>query len=185
MEQAALTRESVEYLKILADVFAELVTKVTEEDGRANGDVTPSLAQCLEYLYLHGPSPIRKIALGLSISVPAVSQLVERLVGKELVTREHSEDDRRLARVELTDVGRKWIVQARLSRMEWLRAILGMMTDERRSSLVDSLEEFIKLALETNGHVDEACARCGIDHLAFCVVGQAHQRVTGEPMEKY
>jgi DNA-binding MarR family transcriptional regulator len=185
MEQATLTRESVEYLEILADVFAELVTKVSEEGSRSNGDITPSLAQCLEYLYLHGPSPIRKIAAGLSITVPAVSQLVERLVGKNLVTREHSSNDRRLALVELTEAGSEWIRQARSSRMEWLRTILRRMSADQRHTLVDSLEEFIRIALEERGHFDEACVRCGIDHLAFCVVSRAHQKVTGEPLEKY
>ena len=185
MEQSTLPRESVEYLEILSDVFAELVTKVSAEDIRANGDVTPSLAQCLEYLYVHGASPIRRIASGLSITVPAVSQLVDRLVQKSLVTREHNQDDRRLARVELTEDGRNWIIKARSSRMEWLRTILGKMSEERRDSLVNSLEEFIRIALETTGHVDEACVRCGIDHLAFCVVNRAHVRETGEQLEKF
>lgn len=185
MEQSTLPRESVEYLEILSDVFAELVNKVEDGNGRENGDITPSLAQCLEFLYLHGASPIRRIASGLSITVPAVSQLVERLVLKNMVTREHNQEDRRLARVELTTEGREWIVRARSSRMEWLRDILGRMSESRRQSLVDSLEEFIRIALETSGHVDEACVRCGIDHLAFCVVNKAHQRATGEQMEAF
>lgn len=185
IDQSTLSRESVEYLEILTDVFAELVTKVAEEDNKCNGDVTPSLAQCMQYLYLHGVSPIRRIAAGLSITLPAASQLVDRLVQKDLVTREHNHDDRRLASVELTEEGRSWIVAARTARMDWLRRILVRMPEDRRDALVDSLEEFIRLALEVTGHVDEACVRCGIDHLAFCVVNRAHLSATGEQMDGF
>jgi DNA-binding MarR family transcriptional regulator len=186
MSQITLPRDSAEYLEILSDVFAEIVRKAAAaRENHGAGEVTHSLAQCLGYIYLHGPSSIRKIAAGLSITVPAASQLVDRLVHKGLVVREHSREDRRLARVDLTDEGRAVVADARSARMAWLREILDRMSPERRSALVDSLEEFIRIALEAGGHVDEACVRCGIDHLAFCIVGRTHATTTGEPLEEF
>lgn len=186
MSQTTVPRESTEYLEILSDVFAELIRKAaTTYETHGPGEITPSLAQCLQYIYLHGPSPIRKIAAGLSVSDPAASQLVDRLVQRNLVTREHSKEDRRLARISLTDEGLTLVEEARAARIQWLREILDKMPAERRSNLVDTLEEFIKLALEARGQVDEACVRCGIDHLAFCVVSRVHAQATGEPLEDY
>jgi len=185
MSQTVLPRDSVEYLEILSDVFAELVRKEAAQEDRSGSDITPSLVQCLEFIYLHGPSSIRKIASGLSITVPAASQLVERLVRKDLVTREHAREDRRLARVDLTEGGRRVVRRARSARATWLREILAQMPAERRAALVDSLEEFIRSALEARGNVDEACVRCGIDHLAFCIVNRAHISATGEPIERF
>lgn len=186
MDQTILNKESTEYLEILSDVFSELVRKAaTTYEAQCKGEITHSLAQCLEYIYLHGPSPIRKVAAGLSISDPAASQLVDRLVQKNLVTREHNPNDRRIAKVNLTEEGRELVVEARAARMKWLHEILGAMPAERRKSLADSLEEFIRVALEIRGSVDDACVRCGIDHLAFCIVNKARVSTIGEPVEEY
>jgi DNA-binding MarR family transcriptional regulator len=182
MNQTTLARDSIEYLEILADVFAELVQK---HEFQASDDITPSLLQCLQFIYLHGPTSIRKIAAGLSVTVPAASQLVDRLVVKELVTREHSKKDRRCANVGLTDEGKVMILNARSLRSKWIKAIVERMTEDHREVLVNSMEEFIRLALETHGCIDDACIRCGIDHLAFCVVSKARVSITGEQLENY
>ena len=178
-------RNSVEYLEILSSVFAELVRKEAVHEVRSADDVTPSLVQCLQYIYLHGPSSIRRIAAGLSITVPAASQLVDRLVQKNLVTREHRPEDRRFAKVDLTDSGRTLVGEARAARMAWLREIAAKMPEDRRAALVNSLEEFIRAALEARGNVDEACVRCGIDHLAFCVVNKVRMSAAGEPVVEF
>jgi DNA-binding MarR family transcriptional regulator len=186
MSKTILPRNSVEYLEILSEVFVELMRKATTaQDAQRDDDITPSLIQCLQYVYLHGPSSIRKIATGLGITVPAVSQLVDRLVQRGLVTREHNKEDRRYASVSLTDEGKQVVLDARTSRLAWLRTILDRIPEDKRATLVDSLEEFIHTALETTGRVDEACVRCGIDHLAFCVVNKVHISSTGEPLGEF
>jgi DNA-binding MarR family transcriptional regulator len=184
--QTILARESAEYLEILADIFAEIVRRgTTAREVHKDSEITPALVQCLQYIYLHGPSPIRKIASGLSITIPAVSQLVDRLVRKNLVTREHCMEDRRLASVELTAEGRVIVEEVRSARTAWLRDILCKMPEDKRSELVESLEEFIRLSLEAGGNIDDACVRCGIDHLAFCVVNKARMNATGEQIKEY
>lgn len=186
MSETLISRESVEYLEILSDVFVELIRKASVGyEANSGDDITQSLVQCLQFIYLHGPSSIRKIATGLAITVPAVSQLVDRLVQKNLVIREHSEIDRRYARVSLTNEGSEVVRGARASRTTWLKAIMEKLPAEKRELLVDSLETFIETALETSGMVQEACVRCGIDHLAFCVVNKAHVATTGEPLGEY
>lgn len=184
MSETALHRQSAEYFEILSEVFAGLVAR-SQASREGCGDITPSLVQCLQFIYLHGPSTIRKIASGMSITVPAASQLVERLVQKNLVTREHSTEDRRRARVELTEHGRLAIIEARSARIKWLDDLLVKLPDEKREALVDSLEEFIRIALESSSNSEDACARCGIDHLAFCVVNTARVASTGEQIKDY
>lgn len=186
MSNTMLPKDSVEYLEILSGIFAELVRKsASARESQNSDDITPSLIQCLQHIYLHGPSSIRGIATGLSITFPAVSQLVDRLVKKGLVTREEGKEDRRFASVNLTDEGRATVLEARASRSKWLRDILDKMPGEKREALVDNLEEFIRIALETTGNIEEACVRCGIDHLAFCVVNKAKISKTGEPLGEY
>ncbi|MEN6519793.1 MAG: MarR family transcriptional regulator [Armatimonadota bacterium] len=186
MNKNTLSKNSVEYLEILSAIFAELVRKAASaREPEASEDITPSLIQCLQHIYLHGPSSIRKIATGLSITFSAASQLVERLVRKGLATREESKKDRRFASVNLTDEGRSVVMEARAARSRWLRDIFDKIPDDRRETLVDNLEEFILLALETRESIEEACVMCGIDHLAFCVVNRASISKTGEPLGEY
>lgn len=186
MSSTILPKDSVEYLEILSGVFVELVRKAAStRESHGSDDITPSLIQCLQHIYLHGPSSIRRIATGLSITFPAASQLVERLVRKGLVTREEGKEDRRFANVNLTDEGRSAVMEARASRSKWLRDILDKMPEERREALVDNLEEFIRIALETTGSIEEACIRCGINHVAFCVVNKAKISKTGEPLGEF
>ena len=186
MPQTLLARESAEYVEILSEVFAEIVRKSTiPSESTASADVTQSLVQCLQYVYLHGLSPVGKIASGLDVSIPAASQLVDRLVQKSLVSRQHSDKDRRLARVELTDKGRRIVLENRDARLKWLRDILMRMPENNRKALVDSVECFIQAALETTGNFGEACVRCGIDHLAFCVVNKSCKEATGKSMQEY
>jgi DNA-binding MarR family transcriptional regulator len=188
MSPDTVERDSEDYLELLAEVFSEIVQKGAENRYVAkasDGEVTHALMQCLQYIYLHGPCSIRRIAEGLSVSVPASSQLVDRLAHRELVSRHESEEDRRLTRVELTDAGRDVVRQARSERGEWFKQVCERLPRERRSALMEGLEEFILLAATTEQDVEKACVKCGIDHLAFCVLNRAHVAAVGKPLENY
>lgn len=186
MATDTVDRKSSDYIELLAEVFSEIVRRGVEPKRLSgDGEVTPALMQCLQYVYLHGQCSIRRIADGLSISVPAASQLVDRLAQRDLATRHEAEEDRRLTRVELTDTGRGLVERARSERGNWFRELWEKLSEERKSSLVDGLEEFIFLAVTTERDVEKACAKCGIDHLAFCVLNRAHVAATGAPLEEY
>jgi len=184
MSSDVLPKQSVEYLETLSDVFANLINKGGWKNIE-HGDVTASLAQCMEFLLLHGSSSISKIAEGMSITLPAASQLVERLVKKGLAVRKQEPSDKRIAKVELTESGRDMIMKARADRLSWINEITSRMTAEQKDSFIESLELFIRAALENDGKFEEACARCGIEHLAYCIVTQTSKDVTGEPLKKF
>lgn len=176
MDNTYLPKESMEYVNILSKVFSELVANAPgRKEYSGNCEVTPSLVECLQYVLQNGTSSIGQIADGLSISVPAASQLVDRLVQKRLATREYSEEDRRLAQIMLTDAGKDVVRENIDARETWLSGILARMDDDQKSDLVRSLEEFIRVAVEKDGNIQDLCLHCGIDHLAFCVVGQSDE----------
>lgn len=175
MPGSKVSRDSNEYAEILAEVLAETVRKSA---GKAMGvecgseEVTPALMECLQYVYLHGPSPIRQIAYGLEISLSAASQLVDRLVRKELATRRENQTDRRLTQVELTDTGRDAVRQMRQRKSEWFDSVLDSMPAERRRWLRDGLESFLEAALTGTSNPESACCKCGMEHVSFCVVNK-------------
>lgn len=186
MKQGEISRNSMEYAEIVADVFVETVQKAAREamyfeyDGE---EITPSLMECLQYVYLHGASPIRRIADGLEVSLSAGSQLVDRLYKKGLVTRHESESDRRLTEVELTDAGRGIVEQMRKRRSEWFASIVDAMPESRREAMLSGLEAFLKIALASEDNIDRACVRCGMEHVAFCVVNKVRSERTETRVE--
>ena len=138
LEHNEIARDSTEYVEIIAEVFVEAVRKATRSSmGCECGgeEITPALIECLQYVFLHGAPSIREIANGLEISLSAASQLVERLVKKELVTRREDEADRRLTKVELTDAGREVVRQMRDRRSKWFESIVSAMPEARENRL--------------------------------------------------
>lgn len=175
MERATPSRNSSEYAEMLADVFVETVRKaavgaVHSEPG--GEEITPSLMQCLQFVYLHGDSPVREIASGLGITLSAASQLVDKLVKRGLATRRESEDDRRLTRVGLTECGATVVRQARDRRSAWFESMLDAMPEPRRKALVEGMESFLRAALAREDNIDRACVKCGLEHNTFCVISK-------------
>ncbi len=178
VEGEHVSRDSAEYAEILAEIFVETMRKSA---GRlmcpdADAEITPALMECLQYVYLHGASPIREIAGGLEVSLSAASQLVDRLVKKGLATRRDDEQDRRLTSIDLTEPGREAVKQMRRRKSEWFDAIIGEMPSSQRRAFRDGLESFLKIALSDEDNVDHACVRCGMEHVAFCVVNKVKNK---------
>jgi len=175
VERSQLSRDSAEYVEVIAEVFVETVRKAAADamcSEYGNEEITPSLMECLQYLYLHGPSSIRNIACGLEITLSAASQLVDRLVKKGLVSRRENENDRRLTRVEISDVGADLVSRMRERRYKWFESMINAMPESKRRSFLDGLESFLKVALTAEKNIDRACVRCGIPHMPFCVINK-------------
>ena len=175
MKAPGTGKDSREYAELLANAFVEAVRKATsaamccEHEGE---EITPSLMQCMEYVYLRGASGMREIASGLGISLSAVSQLVDRLVRKGLMTRQENELDRRLARVGLTESGNVLVSRMRRRRSGWFESIVSAMPETERRAFVQGMESFLRVALAGKGDVERTCARCGMEHMPHCIINE-------------
>jgi DNA-binding MarR family transcriptional regulator len=162
---------------LFMSIIRELVTmRALREVGQ---DITPSLAEGLEFIFRHGICSIRDIAEGLSISYSAASQLVDRLVAPGFVTRSENQNDRRLSEIQLTPDGRELIEKVRYHRIKNITRILQRMEAESRSALVEYIERFITAAIEDAQLALEACAHCGKDHVSECVINELYKAATG------
>lgn len=175
MEQADIARDSAEYAEIITEVLMETIQKATVQAMRCEGNdgkITPSLMGCLQYIYLHGASPIREIANGLDVSLSAASQLVDRLFRMNLVTRKENETDRRLTSVELKQPGRELVKRMRAKRSERFETIINAMPKDKRNAFLDGVESFLLAALADDDETSKTCIRCGREHVSFCVVNK-------------
>jgi len=176
-----VSRESSEYSGALAELFVEIITKAEREALSCceSEEVTLSLVECLRHIRWHNTCSVNQIAFALGVSVSAASQLVERLVKKGLASRRENEADRRLTVVCIEPAGLEIVDKVRGRVSEWFEKALADMQPERKSALVDGLEGFIGAALSGESEVERACARCGMEHVAFCVVNRLKKDSAG------
>jgi len=164
---------------MIAQVFVETIRKSAEEAmcrGHDSEEITPSLMECLQYVYLHGTSPVRSIAWGLDISLSAASQLVDRLVKKGFATRGANDEDRRLIEVSLTGSGQESVEEMRKRRSDWFASIVRAMPLAKRRAFLQGLEGFLRVALALESNIDRACVRCGVQHTPGCVVSKVKSK---------
>lgn len=182
-----LNKDSVAYAEHVLDLFTQVLHEVAtvrplQEVG---ADITPALAQELQFLFQHEIGSIRDIAQGLSMTYSAASQLTERLVKRGMVTRCENERDRRLSEIRLTDAGHEVVEKIRQHRVDSMTKILDRMDSRNRQALVESLESFIGAAVEDEKSALETCTHCGTDHVASCVVNEIYRAATGTPIKEF
>jgi DNA-binding MarR family transcriptional regulator len=110
---------------------------------------SPAQLHVLGLLNEAGPTTVSQLAALLGTTPPSASAIVDRMVDAELVTRERSEEDRRVVTVSLAPAGREALQLAIGDRREMLERVLRQLTDEElRATLavIDRLEEAIRVA---------------------------------------
>lgn len=179
-------KASAAYAEHVLDLFAEILHRtITVRPLReAGGDVTPGLAQGLQYLYQHGCCSVSEIGHGLGMSRPAASQLTDRLVDRNLASRCENRLNRRQTEVRLTEEGRLLVESIRLQRIAGLTRILRRMEPDDREAFVGHLESFIAAAVEDEHGALESCSHCGSDHLPECVINEVYTAATGKPINE-
>ena len=168
----------------LALRFAALVEDYLVEDvlGEAEaGDVTATQVGALRYIGRHVPAYVGELSFGLSITPPAATKTVDRLVAKGLVDRREDPGDRRQHTLTLTDGGQALLDRVKRAQQERLSGVLGRMEEAERKALIRGLRGFLTAAFLTdNGLVARTCERCGSDCFESCVINQAHIALYGE-----
>ncbi len=166
---------SAEYAEVIMEIFVEIVRKKAIEcDGSAFGrsDITRSLMECINFVYLHELCNVRDISQGLEISLSAASQLVDRLVKTNIAFRREHPEDRRIIQVGLTDDGQELIRKVRRSRNAWFESVINEMPEDMKKALIYGIEAFLIVALCDDKNIKNACSKCGIQHMPQCVINQ-------------
>ena len=118
---------------VLAKAFDSVLKHV--ETDVANYDLTATEFGILEALYHKGPMLLGEIQRKMLVTSGGITYLVDRLVDKGLVKREHCEDDRRARYAVLTTSGTALIRKSfptHAARIEQLMA--GLTSAEQREA---------------------------------------------------
>jgi DNA-binding MarR family transcriptional regulator len=132
------------------------VTVQNKEIG-ARYDLTVPQVECLRQLFLNAPTNIGQLADLVGLSQPALTGILDRLEGKDLVRRERSERDRRIILVSLTDRGQRLVCGMPGRINDRLNRRLADLPEHERRAMENALKRLRTMMEEENA--SQASAR--------------------------
>jgi len=97
-------------------------------------------------LYHHGDCAVSDMGKQFGISIPAASQLIDKLVQEGLVERTESEHDRRMKQLALTSAGRAVVRASMDARLDWAHELGAALAPQQRATIAQALAELIAAA---------------------------------------
>lgn len=94
-----------------------------------------------------GHGSVSELAEAKGISRPAISQAVELLVNRGLVTRRQNPEDRRFVQLELTENGEQLLSAIFRENRAWMEGKLSVLTPEQMTQIIAALD-VLKIAFD-------------------------------------
>ena len=126
----ALARPSIDSATVarLRMVLMRLGRRLRQQ---AEGDVTPSQLAALSTIERLGPIALGALAAAEQVQPPSMTRIVGSLEERGLVIREPDPNDRRVARVRISDEGKDYVETSRTRRNAYLAdRLAGFSRDE-------------------------------------------------------
>lgn len=101
-------------------------------------------------LHHQGQTAVSGIGSNLGISTPAASQLVDRLVHMQLITRSDHPNDRRVKIIALTDQGISLLHEALQARLDWMEEIASILPKSEQTEVTNALQILVTAASKIN-----------------------------------
>lgn len=109
-------------------------------------DLSMSQIGALFHIHRSGGSGVAGLGDDLGVTSAAASQILERLVRLEMVTRTEDPHDRRQRQIELTDKGRQMLHASLRARQRWLAALADTLTPAETALATSALRMLIARA---------------------------------------
>ncbi len=110
----------------------------------ASFDITVEQFHVLRYVR-RGPGSMSELATAKNISRPAISQAVDVLVKKGLLTRVHSTQDRRCVELALTDSGNALLDTVFKETRGWMKERMSALTVDELETIARAMEALKKM----------------------------------------
>lgn len=127
-----------EFVNRVSHLQGNTLTVLTEES------VTLQQVLLLRRLQQMGESPLSELAARMRMSLPAVSQMIDRLYALGLLTRVEADEDRRRKKVAVTKKGAALLERVRRARAGEYAAGIAGLSARVRSELLAVLRRALK-----------------------------------------
>ncbi len=94
----------------------------------------------------HGRSNVSDLGEALGITIPAASQMLERLVQQDLILRSEDPQDRRVKHLVLTGKGCRIIRESVKARQGWLESLVSTLSASEREQVAAAVRTMINKA---------------------------------------
>lgn len=170
--------------QIASLVFAEHLNKLLYRgEAESVGNLTTAQLVALTFVADNPGCTITSLAAGTRVNHSAASQAAHRLTTLGMAEIEAGQD-RRQAQLRVTTAGAGVLDAARRSRLDALDRIFRKMTPDERRTFVDGITAFLRVALNSESKVDDACGRCWVEHFGDCIVNIMHREMTGHDTKR-
>ena len=123
-------------------------------------ELTYSQAQVLFYIEQHPGCYMGEVAKAFDVTLPAITQIADRLEQKQLLTRGTDPADRRVYMLELTSEGKTLVRELHTLQIEGLEAVLARMSTRDRDRVIKGLEAFVQAAGRRQGEAKGKSRGC-------------------------
>jgi DNA-binding MarR family transcriptional regulator len=128
-----------------AAALLEAIPKVmqairAEMRGHRPADLSVQHFRSMAFVQRSPGASLSDLAEHVGLSLPAMSSLVERLVGRGLVERQTDPADRRRVTLRLSALGEKTIREAREATRARLAALVSRLSDADRASIIGAMQ---------------------------------------------
>ena len=107
--------------------------------------------RCLHIITRHEGQKMQELADKLDVQLPAMSQIVDRLVKRGMVERHADPSDRRVVRLGLTEAARKTLADAHAERRARMNAAAGNLDAESLPKVIEGLNLLATAAERAQG----------------------------------
>jgi DNA-binding MarR family transcriptional regulator len=106
-------------------------------------ELTYAQAQVLFHVHRHPGCPMSAVARAYAVTLPAISQVVDRLADRDLLLRHEDPRDRRATRLRLTREGDALARELEAAQVAGLTAVLGRLSADERRKLLAGLDALV------------------------------------------
>ena len=121
--------EIIEYIVDL-DKRIDITLLASLTENWMGADYTMPQLKVMLYLFINGPRRMGDLSSALGVSTPTVTGIIDRLVGRGAVTRNHDSGDRRVVTCDLSAEGQEQISALWATRFNLFRDIFGALSPE-------------------------------------------------------
>src|SRR5215510_3033794 len=134
--------EAQRLLELLKTLFGSTFRQILWRNA-AELELTYAQAQVLFYVAQHPGCHMGQVAKMFNVTLSAITQIVDRLVQKQLLTRSSKPADRRVSILALTTAGQALVQELEVMQVEILEPVLQRLSACDRDHLIKGLEKFV------------------------------------------
>ncbi|MBU1086846.1 MAG: MarR family transcriptional regulator [Candidatus Omnitrophica bacterium] len=142
-----------EYVEQVVRVLPQVIRwfHVNRANALTRAQLNPAQFYVLDIISELGEQKMSQLSRKLSVSLPAVTRIVDKLFAEKMVERIPGEKDRRVIEIKITLKGKKIVAEFRKQRQQAFKDIFSKLCEKDRQDYLRILRTLNEVTLQTEG----------------------------------